>query len=146
MSKFHFRLATLLRLRQAARDERRLQLAESQRADQELHDRLETLKTQRKQLQNECREAAGPGRVNLARLVEAHHFDAALRLEEMEMKQRRRALAVEIEQRRQSLVEADRDVQSLEKLHDGQWQNYYQEENRRENKRLDEAAIQIRTR
>jgi flagellar protein FliJ len=142
MAQFHFRLATLLRLREATRDERRVQLAESQRADAEFQDQLARLDAQQRRLQNECREAAGPGEVDLPRLVEAHQCAAALRIEQANIERQRRALATEIDGRRQALLEADRDVRTLEKLRENQFEAYRQEENRQESKRLDEAALQ----
>jgi len=142
MSKFHFRLATLLRLRAATRDERRVQLGEAQQADVELQDRLAGLGAQQQRLQHECREAAGPGAVDLPRLIEAHHCATALRSQEAELERQRRELAVEIDRRRQALLEADRDVRTLEKLRENQSQVHRQCENRQEGKRLDEAALQ----
>lgn len=143
MAKFQFRLATLLRLREATRDERRVQLAEVQRADAELQSQLERLAREQEQLRRDCREAAGPGTVDLRRLVEAEQYASALRMQEAGIRRQRETLAVEIECRRQAVIEADRDVQSLEKLRDNQLQAHRQEEDRQEGKRLDEAALQV---
>ena len=85
MAKFHFRLATLLRLRETVRDERRLELAEAERADAKLQTRLAELGGRQRQLQSECRAAAGPGEVDVPRLVEAHQYAAALRERETEL-------------------------------------------------------------
>jgi flagellar export protein FliJ len=142
MSKFHFRLATLLRLRQATRDERRVQLGEAQRADAELQNRLARLGEQRQELQSQCRAAAGPGAVDLPRLIEAHQCAVALRTQEAEVQRQRQELAVEIDRRRQALLESDRDVRTLEKLRENQSQVHRQGESRQEAKRLDEAALQ----
>ena len=79
MTKFHFRLATLLRLRQSVRDGCRVQLADAQRADVELQSHLNRLDTEQEQLQRECRAAAGPGPVDLRRLLEARQYSATLR-------------------------------------------------------------------
>jgi len=59
MTQFRFRMAPLLRIREAARDECRLQLAESERADAELAAQLAELGRKQDQLQSERREAAG---------------------------------------------------------------------------------------
>jgi flagellar protein FliJ len=142
MTKFRFRLATLLQLRESTRDERRVQLAESQRADTELHRQLIRVEMEQQQLQRECREAAGPGDVDLPRLVEAQQYASALRAQQTELRRQRQALAAEIDRRRQTLLEADRDVRTLEKLRENQLQAHRQEENRQEGKRLDEAALQ----
>jgi flagellar protein FliJ len=142
MSKFHFRLATLLRLRETTRDERRVQLAEAHRADAELQSQLARLNVKQEQLQRECRAAAGPGEVDLSRLLEALQYASALRAQKAELRQQRQALAAEIDLRRQALIEADRDVRTLEKLRENQSQAHQQAEDRQEVKRLDEAALQ----
>jgi flagellar protein FliJ len=142
MSQFHFRLATLLRLRESARDECRVLLAEAQRAYRDLQNRLASLAARQARLQDECRRAAGPGEVDVVRLVEAQQYAAVLWAEEAELEQQRLALAAEIDRRRQALVEADREVRTLEKLRENQFQTHRRDEVRQEGKRLDEAAIQ----
>ena len=142
MAKFHFRLATLLRLRETVRDERRLRIGRGRAGRRQLQARLVEVQREQRQLQGECRTAAGPGEVDLPRLVEAHQYAGALREQETELQQERRTLAVEIDRRRQAAVEADRDVQTLEKLRESQWQTHRQEEQRQEAKQLDEAASQ----
>jgi flagellar protein FliJ len=142
MTKFNFRLATLLRLREAARDERQLELADAQRADAELDGQLARLETLERQLQGERRNAAGPGPVDLRRLIDAQRYAASLRTREADLRQQRQTLAAEIDRRRQAVVEADRDVRSLEKLHAKQLQAHRQSEERQEGKRLDEVALQ----
>ncbi len=142
MSEPRFRLATLLRLRESTRDECRARLAESQRADQELVDQLTRLGMEQQRVQVECRKAAGPGDVDLDRLVEAHRYAVSLRNREEELKQRRQTLAAEIQQRRQALLQADQDVQVLEKLRDRRLERHRAEEERKEAKQIDEAALQ----
>jgi flagellar export protein FliJ len=141
MSQFHFRLATLLRLRQSTRDERRVELAEVQRADAELEGQLTRLAARQERLRGECRKAAGPGEVDLARLAESHQYAALLQTQEDELVRQRLALAIEIDRRRQSLLEADREVRTLEKLRENQIEAHRQNKNRQEIKRLDEAAL-----
>lgn len=142
MAKFHFRLATLLRLREDTRDERRVELAEVQRVDAELQARQTRVHAEQRQLQSECRKAAAPGPIDLARLTETEAYSATLREQEADVQRKRTTLAVEIERRRGALLEADRDVQTLEKLRENQSDAYRQENDRREGKRLDEAAMQ----
>ena len=143
MSSFRFQLATLLRLREVARDRCRVQLAESRRADAELVERLEQLDAQRNRLQAACREAAGPGAVDMAELLEAHCYAVALRAQEAEWHRRRETLAIEIEHRRQSLIAADRDARVLEKLRDRRHEEYRLDEERQAAKLLDEVALQM---
>jgi len=142
MPEPRFRLATLLRLRESARDECRARLAEAHKADQEIIDQLTRLGLEQQQVQEECRKAAGPGDVDLDRLVEAHRYVVSLRTREEELRQRRQTLAAEIQQRRQALLKADQDVQMLEKLRDRRLERHRLEEERQEAKQIDETALQ----
>jgi flagellar FliJ protein len=142
MAKFQFRPATLLKIRENTRDERRSELADVQRTDAELENRLTRLEKEQEQLRNECRKAVGPGMLDLSRLVESQRYAVTLRDRQMELIEQRRTLAEEIERRRQALIEADREVRMLEKLRENQLQTHQQHEGRQESKRLDEAALQ----
>ncbi len=140
MAKFKFRLATLLRLREAARDERRTHLGEAYRADDVLGEQLDGISQQLAGLRDQCCRAAGLGKVDVDRLVEAQRFEVALQAQRNQLNQQRAAVGVEIERRRQALVEANRDVRVLEKLRQNQAARHRQEEDRREVKQLDEVA------
>jgi flagellar export protein FliJ len=140
MPRFKFRLATLLRLREAARDERRVQLAEAYRVDDVLRQRLEGVGQELGWLRNLCRRVVGPGTVDVDRLVEAQRYELVLRAQQHQLQQQREAVAGEIERRRQTLVEANREVRVLEKLREKQSLRHDFEENRQEIKRLDEVA------
>jgi flagellar export protein FliJ len=142
MSEARFQLATLLKLRESTRDECRARLAESQRVDQELVDQLTRLGMEQQRVQVECRKAAGPGDVDIERLVESHRYAVSLRNSEEELKQQRQTLAAEIQQRRQALLQADQEVQVLEKLRDQRLERHRVEEERKEAKQIDEAALQ----
>jgi len=140
MAKFKFRMATLLRLREAARDQRRTELAEAYRIDDVLKQRRGQISGTLTDLQIECRHVAGPGTVDVDRLVEAQRYELALKAQRNELDRQREAVAAEIERRRQTLVEANRDVRVLEKLREKQSGRHRREENRREIKQLDEVA------
>ncbi|MEN6404908.1 MAG: flagellar FliJ family protein [Thermoguttaceae bacterium] len=140
MLKFQFRLATLQKLREIARDERRTQLAESQRADAALEHEQAEVDAERGRLQGECRAIGGPGRLDLPRLAEVQRYAESLRRDAESLERQRRSLAVEIERRRLATIEADRDVRSLEKLREHQWAAHRQIEERQTVKRLDESA------
>jgi len=140
-TKFHFRLATLLRIREATRDERRVALAETQRADAELQNRLEHLAGEQNNLAKEQRKMIEPGAIDMANLIKVDLYAETLRSEETELRERRKTLAIEIERRRQTLIEADREVQTLEKLRENQLQTHRQDAQHQEHKQLDEAAM-----
>jgi flagellar FliJ protein len=142
MPKFHFRLLTLLKLRQAERDRRRLELSEALRAEDILREQLRIIHAESVWLKNHCRQAAGPGLVDVDRLLEAQRYELTLRAQQQRLSEQKARLAEEIERRRAALVAADREVKILEKLRDHQAERHRRDENRREIKQLDEIARQ----
>lgn len=140
MARFQFRLATLLRLRELARDERRAQLAEVLRL-------LDRLREQRDELNRLLRstqelQTAPPGNVDVDRLLNATRYELVLRTELRQLELQEATVAAEIEKRRQALVAADREVRSLELLRDSQQERHTNEEEHRSRKELDEIAVQ----
>jgi len=140
MAKFKFRLATLLRLRETARDQRREELAEAYRADDLLREQLARTEQEIGWLRGQCRRAAAPGTVNVDQLVEAQRYEVVLKARQKQLQGQREQIGAEIERRRQALVVANRNVRVLEKLREHQARRHREVENRREIKQLDEAA------
>lgn len=139
MAAFQFRLATLLRLREAARDERRAQLAEVLRlADQISERRRELEKALRDALQV---QAAANGEIDADRLLNATRYELVLRAEVRQIELQETTLRAETEKRRQALVAADRDVRSLELLRETQHERHRADEARKAAKELDEIAL-----
>ncbi|NLF08169.1 MAG: flagellar export protein FliJ [Pirellulaceae bacterium] len=145
MAEFRFQLATLLRLRQTARDECRLRLAEARRNEEDLRDRLTRLADERKRLQSRRRRAAPTGDVDVDGVVEIERYAAMLDSEESRLNTRLTTLAGEIDLHRQSLLKADREAQSLEKLRDKQLHRHRREENRKEEKLQNETALAVQS-
>lgn len=141
MPSFQFRLATLLRLREAARDERRGQLAEAQRAEQLVLDRIEEIARELAAAQRRSLVAARPGPLDVDRMADAARYEMILKAERQSADQQRQAVAVEVENRRQALMAADREVRVLEKLRESQRERFRDEEAWTEAKRLDELAV-----
>lgn len=143
MAEFRFRLDAVLRVRQNTRDQCRLRLAEVLCADETLRERLSRLGAEYERLQADRRQALGHGELNIERLVDAERYAAVLKTEENALRQERETLAGEIQRRRETLLEADRNAKALEKLRERQRQRYRLEEERREAKRIDEVAAQM---
>ncbi|MGW8256825.1 MAG: hypothetical protein ACWGMZ_05005, partial [Thermoguttaceae bacterium] len=120
MAKFKFRLATLLKLREAARDERRTQLAQAFRADEILQDHQDQVADEFDSLKKLCRKAGGPGSVDLDLLLESQRYEVVLKIHQRRLNEQRQQLALEIERRRAALLTANREVQILEKLREHQ--------------------------
>lgn len=138
MARFQFRLATLLKLREAVRDERRAQLAEAQRLGDELQLRRDEIEELLREAQQS--QTVAPGAVNVDRLLDATRYDVVLRVEQAQIEGQQAAVAAEIEKRRQALVAADRDVRSLELLRETQRQRHEADEETKARKELDEIA------
>ena len=140
MARFTFRLATLLKIREAARDERRLQLAQAYQADAVLQEEQQRLAESLAQLEREHRDASSPGEIHVDRLLQTQRHEMLLKAQVGHLAKQRDAVAEEIERRRAVLAEANRQVKVLENLRQRQLERHQQEENRSQIKLLDEVA------
>jgi flagellar protein FliJ len=140
MAAFRFRLTSVLKLREATRDERRAQLAEALAAEDKLRARRRVIETDLASLNQLRHQRTATGSVNIDLLVSASRYEAVLRHELATIAGHEATLATEIERRRQALMTADHDVRMLEKLRDKQLQMHRQDESLLEFKQLDEIA------
>jgi flagellar export protein FliJ len=141
MSTFRFRLATLLRLRLAERDQRRAELAKAQQAESLLLTQIETIDSERRELAELARQLASPGEANVDALVRTHRHDLTLKTQARQLAGQLSQVRTELERRRQILVEADRGVRVLEKLRDRQQATHRNHEDSLERRDLDEQAV-----
>ena len=140
MSKFKFRLETLLRLRDSVRDERRAELAQAYHAGEILEQRQHEIEDELGNLAQQSRKAASPGPMDVDRLLDVRRYELVLRSQQQLAGQQQEALDAEIERRRQAVVEANREVRVLETLREKQQDRHRHEQTRQEIKELDEAA------
>jgi len=140
MSKFKFRLATLLRLRESARDQRRSQLAEAYQAEEAILEERRRVIEDLANLMEQCRQVAGPGELDLDRLLDARRYEVTLRAEQRDLEEKHEAVRVEVDRRRQALVEANRSVRVLELLRDRQLEQHREKARAWEIKELDEMG------
>src|SRR5438552_3364973 len=140
MPPFRFRLATLQKLREALRDQRRSALAEAQHALDLLDEQLARVAAELDDLRRKYAAAARPGRVEVDPLVEAQRYELVLRGERQRFEQQRETIQAEVERRREALVAADREVKVLDKLREKQELRHRREDEQREMKRIDEVA------
>jgi flagellar FliJ protein len=140
MKRFQFRLATLLRLREATRDERRAQLAEAFAAERTLNDQKQQILDESALLRKQYERAANPGTLDVDRLLDAHRYQLILKAEMTLLEQQAAKLGEEIEKRRQALVAADREVRVLEKLRETWKERHQHEAALVEAKQIDEVA------
>lgn len=143
MPKFQFRFAALLKLREAARDERETKLAEAYRAEEAIEEQHEELRRQLAEVRDCYAQAAAPGEVEVDRLVQSQRYELVLKSQEQAFAEKGRLLAEEVQRRREALIEANREVRVLEKLRERQLDRHQLEEARQETKQLDEVAGRI---
>ncbi len=140
MAKFKFRLATYLRLREALRDERRSHLAQAYRAEEVIVQEERRLEAESTAMAAKVRDFARPGEIDVDRLADAQRYQIVLRAQQQHVASQRALVKTEIQRRHQALVEANRDVQVLEKLRSRQSDQHRYQENRREIAHLDEIG------
>lgn len=136
-----FRLATLLKLREATRDERRGALAEAFRAEEMLAESERAVEDEFAALAEDYRMATRPGRINVDLLLAHQRREALLVAQRREYARQREVLLAEIDRRRESLAAADREVRTLEKLRERQVAAAAARSARAETKQLDAFAV-----
>jgi len=139
MAQFRFRLATLLRIRESARDDRRARLAEAYAAEQKLLGRREEIQREQAEIKRNHR-GPGVGQVNVDQLLTVDRYSVILKAELQVIDRQQALLAEEIERRRQALVAADREVRLLEKFREKLQLRHRQEEAVADMKELDDLA------
>ena len=138
MSKFTFRLETMLRLCVARRDGRRVELAETLARAQLVEHQIAAVDGKLRAPQQA--QTAPPGPVDVDRLLASDRYGAALRADKLRCAQHRAVLAAEIAQRRDTLLAVDREVRTLERLREKQRARFQADHQRREQRELDEVS------
>jgi flagellar export protein FliJ len=91
-------------------------------------------------LESMRRKAVTSSSINVDSLLEAQRYQGVLISQQAKMREQMRLLAAEVERRREAVVEADRQVKVLEKLHEHKLGEHREERQRAETKVLDEVA------
>ena len=140
MKKFTFRFTTLLKLREADRDQRRSEFADAQRALEMIDDRIAELEQEMKAARQVIQSTASVGEVAVDVLLDNQRYELMLLAERKSVDPQRAQVAEETDRRRLALVESDRQVKTLEKLREKQQQRHRAEQDQRMTKQLDEVA------
>lgn len=143
MAGFRFRLTTLVRLRQAARDERRQELAIVQQLEQSVSDRIAGLDSEMAGLRSRSAAAGKSGSIDIDRLRETVQYQSLLATKRQAAKEELDHCSARVDRLRRSLVEADRELKSLEKLQARQRDRQRRLQDTLELRQLDEAGIRI---
>jgi flagellar export protein FliJ len=141
MARYKFRLETLRKVRVAARNQRRAALAEAFRAADVLAAQRLELAAEEGELRDVQRSAAAGRYLDVNRLLEAQRYELLLKSRSEELSKQSVLLAAETERRRQTLVEADRDVRVLELLDERKRREHDRQQARLETRQLDESAL-----
>jgi flagellar FliJ protein len=146
MEPFRFRLATVLRLRRVARDERRAELGRAQRAAEVLREQQDKVSAEITENQEASRrimqrQAATSGGVSVDGLLNANRHALLLKSQLAQLGKQQQQIAAEIAKRQAALVEADRDVRVLEKLQGKQQAEHELRTLALEQRDLDEIAV-----
>lgn len=145
MTQFHFRLSTLLRLRENEREQRQLELAQSLEAERIIREQLAAISSEISAAKDRVRVASSPGEVPVDELLELQRYGLQLRLQSASVTEKLGNVRNEIDRRRHVLVEANRQVRMLEKLREKQAAAFELERTRQEQKTLDEIGQQRST-
>jgi flagellar export protein FliJ len=130
----------LQKVREAHRDQQRGSLAEAFRAEQVLAENRAQLIAEERELRDLQRSASEGPYLDVNRLLEAQRYELLLKAQSQELAKQAVLLAAETEHRRQTLVEADREVRVLELLDERHRRAHDRNAQREETKRLDDVA------
>lgn len=139
MKNFKFRLAPLLTLRENERDLRRQALGEALRREEELKLARKQLERERGLQLEEFRLLGQPGTVNVDQASTRRVYAGQLVGWILEIERERVAASENVDQCRQALVQADQQVQALEKLREKQLAEFKLNDERRTARDLEEA-------
>ncbi|MBC8354139.1 MAG: flagellar export protein FliJ [Planctomycetes bacterium] len=142
MTKFQFRLESLVKMREADRQQRRLELAEAFHAESILRQQAAQLKQDILEMEKRSRVIGSPGQVQVDRMLDTHRYKLMLKAQVVVIGQKEATIQTEIERRRTALAAADRDVRVLEKLKERKREEHAAAELKRDSKQLDEFAGQ----
>ena len=141
MKKFNFRFTTLLKLREADRDQKRSELADAQRALEMIDGRIRELETEMGAARQATQSAVSVGDVEVDALLDNQRYELLLIAEKKSAETQRAEVSEETERRRAAVVDADRQVKTLEKLREKQQQRHRVTQGNYNAKQLDEAAV-----
>jgi flagellar export protein FliJ len=140
MTAFQFRMATVLKLREATRDQKLAHLAEALAAEDKLRSRRMEINAELARLNGLQQGRTATGQINIDVLLSSSRYDAMLRAELATIAGHETTLAAEIQRRQHAVLAADRDVKMLEKLREKQREAYRAQESLVESKELDEIG------
>ena len=141
MAKVQFRLATLLRLRETLRDERRQELVAAQQAEQATRDVIAQMDHEATEMRRSWAIASHAGSIDIDALRDAAHFQLALSAQRQMALKTLADCSAQVDRARQSLLAADQALKTLEKLLKRQQDRNRQLEQKQELSQLDAQRV-----
>ncbi|MDR1385373.1 MAG: hypothetical protein LBJ67_16220 [Planctomycetaceae bacterium] len=143
---FRFRLKPLQKIRENVRQERQAELAKALEAEAIVREKLESIQHEIAATKADGRKFASGGMVNVDFLIGLRRHEAFLLAQKADVQNRLEQVLAEVERRRQAVIEMDKEVKILEKLHDVQKEKYDAAMTAKEIVSMDEIALQKRQR
>ncbi len=142
--RFKFNLETLLRLRLLEQQQAQRSLSEAMHAMDILEKRIEQTEQERVSVRNYIAPQVGKVQLNL--LLDGGRYDLLMRAQIAEFENQKVQLNEEVMRRREVLRQADQQVRQLERLKETAKGRFDQEARARQQKELDEVAVQLHQR
>lgn len=141
MRAFKFRMQSLLRLREQAREDAQRRLADALRRLAQCDQVVNQIRDELRGLEKHMRDAVKQQPLDVDRLLDGRRHQMTLQARLAELNKALSEAGEEVQRCRRNLVEADREVKVLEKLHERRLAEHQRQAAREEIKQLDEAAV-----
>jgi len=141
MTNRRSQLASISKLRASHRDAQRLRLADALRAETELAEQQTAIENEAILLAKSQRSLLENQGLNVNELLDLERYELVLRAHATALSRQVEAVQAETARRRQNLAQADQEVRVIEKIQEKRHREQAQEIARKEQLRIDEAAV-----
>ena len=135
-----FRLKTLLKLNEQARDQRQRMLSDAKQAVELLQNRIDQLESELADIKQQTSHLVQQQTINPDTWADQQRYRWVLQSQKSQMLAQRGQLEQEVERRENALMDADREVKKLEKMRDRELELERVRLNQLEQKELDDLA------
>lgn len=142
MSRFQFRLQTLLGLRESERDQARQAVADAYAALDLLQTQIRDVASQRQQIRDQSQQQMRDAQFPVDALLQHGRYDLQLATQIRGLETNCQTIQAEIERREQALQAADIEVKRLERLRDQQREQWNTAQQAAQQRQIDELAGQ----
>lgn len=140
MPNFHFRLDAVMKLREQVRDERLEELGNAFEAERLLMDKIGNITSELEDLRKVLHGSSNRGKLDMDKMLSVRRYEFQLMSQKRELEKQIQEIKAEIERRRTAVVMADREVRVLEKFSAKRQAEFNANQQRHENKILDEIV------